>query len=53
MGLYHTHDQMAEYERADGSNCVNGGDLVCDTPADPLLGYGKLEKSKNTKIFLY
>jgi len=35
--LYHTHETFFGDELVDGSNCDVAGDLVCDTPADPLL----------------
>lgn len=43
LGLYHTHESNlvandgseTSEEFVDGSNCCEGGDLVCDTPADP------------------
>lgn len=37
FNLYHTHDRNFGNELADGSNCDAAGDLLCDTPADPLL----------------
>ncbi len=37
FGLGHTHDGVIEPELADGSNCTIGGDMLCDTPADPNL----------------
>jgi hypothetical protein len=37
LGLSHTHDGVIEPELADGSNCTIGGDMLCDTPADPNL----------------
>jgi|GEM_PF-2931292 len=40
FGLYHTHGKTnggASDELNDGSNCIFGGDDVCDTPADPNL----------------
>jgi hypothetical protein len=35
--LYHTHEDAFGVECADGSNCADSGDLLCDTPADPNL----------------
>lgn len=40
FGLFHTHHGLVEAEDglpelADGSNCEEAGDLLCDTPADP------------------
>lgn len=38
FGLVHTHEKLGNIaEYADGSNCANGGDKLCDTPADPSL----------------
>ncbi len=37
LGLSHTHDGAIEPELVDGSNCSIGGDMLCDTPADPNL----------------
>ena len=31
------HFGKVNREKIDGSNCQTAGDLVCDTPADPLL----------------
>ena len=39
LGLYHTHAQLYGLEHVDGSNCDEAGDLLCDTPADPYLGW--------------
>jgi hypothetical protein len=36
--LFHTHETFYGDEFVDGSNCSDAGDLVCDTPADPVLG---------------
>lgn len=36
--LYHTHEPFFGDECVDGSNCAVAGDLICDTPADPVLG---------------
>lgn len=38
LSLAHTFSTSAGVELVDGSNCATAGDLVCDTPADPLLG---------------
>ncbi|MEL6253882.1 MAG: T9SS type A sorting domain-containing protein [Bacteroidota bacterium] len=43
LGLYHTHTTINGVEYADGSNCVFAGDELCDTPADPTLGYGNVD----------
>ncbi len=37
--LYHPHEDAFGVECPDGSNCVDAGDLLCDTPADPKLSY--------------
>lgn len=43
LGLYHTHSGSGcdDYENCmenkNGSNCLDCGDLICDTPADPCL----------------
>lgn len=37
LGLSHTHDVLIEPELVNGSNCTIGGDMLCDTPADPQL----------------
>jgi hypothetical protein len=37
--LYHTHEVMFGHECTSGAACQSTGDLVCDTPADPTLGY--------------
>ena len=37
LGLMHTHDFLTEPELVNGSNCSTGGDMLCDTPADPGL----------------
>jgi hypothetical protein len=36
--LFHTHETALGDEYVDGTNCTVAGDLVCDTPADPVLG---------------
>jgi len=38
FGVWHTHETFVGDELVDGSNCLNAGDLLCDTPADPKLG---------------
>ena len=37
LNLYHTHTTFNGSECVDGSNCASAGDMLCDTPADPLL----------------
>lgn len=41
MGLWHTHQSGSPscVEFVNGSNCTTCGDFVCDTPADPYLGF--------------
>ena len=56
FGLLHTHGSSncpaqlpGTNELVDGSNCISGGDYICDTPADPgLLGAGCQEYQVNT-----
>jgi hypothetical protein len=52
--LFHTHEACLDdngiphcQECADGSNCSSAGDLLCDTPADPGLGDGNVDRSCN------
>ena len=42
LNLYHTHETQFGEEKIDGRNCFVAGDLVCDTPADPVLGNGNV-----------
>jgi len=40
FGLYHTHEGYDDPQRAEQvseRDCLNRGDLICDTPADPNL----------------
>jgi|GEM_PF-6938881 len=37
FGLLHTHDATYGYELVNNSNCSSAGDLICDTPADPMI----------------
>ena len=37
FNLFHTHETAFDDELVDGSNCDEAGDLLCDTPADPVL----------------
>lgn len=47
FSLIHTHGMSGiALEYADGSNCSSGGDLMCDTPADPRLT-GKVDDDCN------
>ena len=39
FGLFHTHETFNGRELVNGSNCEIAGDLLCDTPADPNLGF--------------
>lgn len=36
LGLYHTFESSFGDEFVNGSNCQTAGDLVCDTPAEPV-----------------
>lgn len=36
FGLYDTHELSFGPERVDGTACETTGDLICDTPADPV-----------------
>jgi len=38
LDLLDTHETAFGQECVDGSNCATAGDLLCDTPADPMLG---------------
>ncbi len=53
FGLYHTHETAFGQEHPDGKNCETTGDLICDTPADPMLA-GKVNDActytANTKL---
>jgi hypothetical protein len=40
LNLLHTHETAYGTEAINGSNCLNAGDLICDTPADPRLFAG-------------
>ncbi len=46
LGLIHTHETYGQVcpstfiEKIDGTDCATGGDLCCDTAADPQLGGG-------------
>lgn len=45
FGLFHTHGDISQGELVDGSNCASDGDLICDTPADPILSYSNVNTS--------
>ena len=48
FALSHTHGNSngtLTSELVDGSNCDTTGDFICDTPADPQLGYGNVSTS--------
>ncbi|WP_299278469.1 T9SS type A sorting domain-containing protein [uncultured Psychroserpens sp.] len=50
FALSHTHgptNGAQTTELVDGSNCDTDGDFICDTPADPQLGYGNVTSSCN------
>jgi len=43
FSLPHTHGfGNTTTELVNGSNCTTSGDYICDTPADPKLGYGNV-----------
>jgi hypothetical protein len=45
FGLFHTHGDISQGELVDGSNCSSDGDLICDTPADPILSSSNVSTS--------
>ncbi len=45
FGLFHTHGDISQGELVDGSNCSSDGDLICDTPADPILSSSNVNSS--------
>ncbi|MES2763112.1 MAG: zinc-dependent metalloprotease [Bacteroidota bacterium] len=45
FGLFHTHGDISQGELVDGSNCMVDGDLICDTPADPILSSSNVNSS--------
>ena len=49
FALSHTHGNSnvvgSTEELVDGSNCESTGDFICDTPADPQLGYSNVNFS--------
>jgi PKD repeat protein len=48
FGLSHTHGNVngtLTTELVDGSNCDTDGDFICDTPADPQLGFSNVSAS--------
>jgi len=47
FGLYHTHENYFGFEFVNGSNCLTAGDLLCDTNADPQLGYSNVNHACN------
>lgn len=56
FGLQHTFGKKADpyttTELPDGSNCLESGDFICDTPADPNEENKRCDDSQNTlKIF--
>ena len=45
LNLIHTHGPQngtLTNELVSGTNCLTAGDLLCDTPADPQLGYSNV-----------
>jgi PKD repeat protein len=51
FALVHTHGGSntpgSTGELVDGSNCSSTGDFICDTPADPQLGFSNVNASCN------
>jgi Pregnancy-associated plasma protein-A len=45
--LYHTHETAFGPECSTGTNCQTTGDLICDTPADPRIGYHNINGGCN------
>ncbi|WP_258103681.1 M43 family zinc metalloprotease [Marinoscillum sp. MHG1-6] len=47
FSLLHTHGLTSSGtdELVDGSNCIDAGDEICDTPADPVLSLSKVSTS--------
>lgn len=45
FGLMHTHETFYGPELVNGTNCSVAGDLICDTPADPVLDYATVSLS--------
>lgn len=45
LSLLHTHSTSNGTELANGSNCSEAGDLLCDTPADPRLSSDNVSSS--------
>ena len=45
FGLYHTHEPYFGLELSNGSNCSSTGDKLCDTPADPELGFENVNEN--------
>ena len=58
LGLLHTHETRGQscpsnlIEKIDGTDCDTGGDMICDTNADPLLG-GINQTNVNTTTCTY
>jgi hypothetical protein len=45
FNLYHTHETANGVEFVNGTNCSSAGDLLCDTPADPVLSNSTVSTS--------
>ncbi len=45
FSVLHTHSTIGGKEYVDGTNCSSAGDLLCDTPADPVLGNSNVNSS--------
>lgn len=45
FSVLHTHSTIGGAEFVDGSNCSSAGDLLCDTPADPVIGNSNVNTS--------
>lgn len=50
FGLYHIFETEFGVERADGSNCAESGDLICDTPAASPNVYPDKNCNFNSKL---
>lgn len=48
IGLWHTHEEINGKEQILRTNCETLGDEICDTPADPYLGFDTARVSPTT-----
>jgi hypothetical protein len=48
--LYHTHERIKGLELVLRSNCHTAGDMCCDTPADPGLGFHNMDGCSYTGL---